>query len=544
MKYASNRKNLTMKQLEILIKRAETQGVSPQSEVYGPQRPANAQDRIPQISHTPGGSTGYAAPLVSSGPDVLQQQKSSTPLGTAMFVGGNLLPGVAALDTGMTSFRRDAAPPLAKQVEMGQRDLYRERLKLEHPVQAQQLRAQYPGGSYYGRSPYWNTTKNFLGRTAAVGLPGIDVWYGPRIVKDRYNAAKAPDANTQYVAQYAGPWYNYMNQGLEGLFGVVDAGTAAGSAGTLAYLAGGPIQQLMGTRYAPWMLRGMGRLGAAANVAWPLFLAEGAYELGKAGRDAIVEDTRGRETSYASLNETEQEGRELQQQLARVRPMEAEKAQAASEFIRQQQEANAKLHWASEPEFQVNYESKDGESEDGESKDGKRITRRAEVSKRPSGWSGSFIDWMDQRYRDWMNAPQVARRRRNPETGREEDYNVAAYAYRLPKKKNTDGRTESEPTTTESKPPKYILEPDPAAVSRDEGWKTPIDLERKRVTSTSGKNFMPWYWAMFADNYDTSPITAEALERQRREQEEAKRNAQARKEHWDNMAEVLKGPRF
>lgn len=480
-----------MKQLEILIKRAETQGVSPQSEVYGPQRPANAQDRTPQISHTPGGSTGYAAPPVSSGPDVLQQQESSTPLGTAMFVGGNLLPGVAALDPEMTSFRRNTAPPWAKRVEMEQRALRHERLKLEHPVQAQQLRAQYPGGSYYGRSPYWNATKNFLGRTAAVGLPGIDVWYGPRIVKDRYNAAKTPDENTRYVAQYAGPWYNYMNQGLEGLFGAVDAGTAAGSAGTLAYLAGGPIQQLMGTRYAPWMLRGMGRLGAAANVAWPLFLAEGSYELGKAGRDAIVEDTRGRETSYANLNETEQEGRELQQRLAREPSWRAAKAQAASEFIRQQHEANAKLHYTARPEFQVNYESEDGESEDGESKDSKRITRRAEVSKRPSGWSGSFIDWMDQRYRDWMNAPQVTRLRPDSKPGEQVDYNVAAYAYKLPEKKDTDGRTESEPTMKVHSSPLTLDQ-------RNQGWKTPIDLERERVNSTPGKDFMPWYWSMFA----------------------------------------------
>lgn len=338
------------------------------------------------------------------------------------------------------------------------------------------------------------------------------------MVKDRWNSVRNGDDNAAYVAEYAGPWYDYMNRGREGGFGALDLAATAGGASTLAGFAGWPAAL---------------RVGAGVGTLRPAFVMEGAYEIGKAGRDAIVANTWRREKSYEDLAGTERTGRELQRELARGRRF-GEGASDASNFIRQQQEANAKLHYTAEPEFQVNYDREAG----------KRIAQRAEVSKRPSGWSGSFIDWMDRRYRDWMNAPQVTRRRPDSKPGEKVDYNVAAYAYRLPKKKDTNGRTESEPTTTESEPTIEVHPSPPTLDQRNQGWKTPIDLERERVNSTPGKDVMPWYWAMFADNYDTSPITESDLERQRREQEEAKRNAQARKEYWDNAAEVLKGPRF
>ena len=300
-----------------------------------------------------------------------------------------------------------------------------------------------PGSSYWRRSPNWNTTKNVLGRTVSVTAPVLDVCFGPGMVKDRWNSVRNGDDNAAYVAEYAGPWSDYMNRGREGGFGALDLAATAGGA------------------------------SAGVGTLRPAFVMEGAYEIGKAGRDAIVANTWRREKSYEDLAGTERTGRELQRELARGRRF-GEGASDASNFIRQQPEANVKLHYTAEPEFQVNYDREAG----------KRIARRAEVSKRPSGWSGSFIDWMDRRYRDWMNAPQVTQKRMNPETGEEEDYNAAAYAY----KSEGAGREAA-----------YEVSPIPPTLDqRNQGWRTPIDLEQERVNSTPGKDFMPWYLSMFA----------------------------------------------
>jgi len=137
------------------------------------------------------------------------------------------------------------------------------------------------------------------------------------MVKDRWNSVRNGDDNAAYVAEYAGPWYDYMNRGLEGGFGALDLAATAGGASTLAGLAGWPATL---------------RVGAKVGALRPAFVMEGAYEIGKAARDAIVADTRRREKSYEDLAGTERTGRELQRELARGRRF-GEGASDASNFI-------------------------------------------------------------------------------------------------------------------------------------------------------------------------------------------------------------------
>lgn len=270
-------RRLTMKQLEILIKRAETQGASPQSEVYGPQRPeeANAQDRTPQISYTLGEGIGYDTPPVSSGPDIPQQQGILSAYTRLLYdVGMPYLNTLWAKDV--------AAPSFLPELSRSQTAVVNPRWK--QPFFGKEYRAwDYP--KTFERGPY-GPGKLATGFSLALGIP-----------LTAFHSAAALDSEL--------PWHRRT---IEGGMGAANAVGAAGAAmnalqygrwkwpiGAIRYSGAANLAYMAASHYADTIDRGVSALNAHAARA------EDAYT-----RRANSRPTDSNTPGYAATLELEQ----------------------------------------------------------------------------------------------------------------------------------------------------------------------------------------------------------------------------------------------
>ena len=131
-----------MKQLEILIKRAETQGASPQSEVYGPQRPEG------------------------------QEGPSRSEVATYLTLNGLAAAGgIDPPSQGSRTFIPEVGPPLTKRYQWGV-DAHNKELLKQTPGSLE-FRRSIPGSTYSWMKPENAKVKNYMARTGNVGMRGL-----------------------------------------------------------------------------------------------------------------------------------------------------------------------------------------------------------------------------------------------------------------------------------------------------------------------------------------------------------------------------------
>lgn len=253
-----------MKQLEILIKRAETQGASPQSEVYGPQRPEG------------------------------QEGPSRSEVATYLTLNGLAAAGgIDPPSQGSRTFIPEVGPSLTKRYQWGM-DAHNKELLKQTPGSLE-FRRSIPGSTYSWMKPENAKVKNYMARTGNVGMRGL----GPALAYPiwKYREDQIMNGGEQRGFYGSGSWQDRLNTGMEIGAAGLDTVAISSDAAALADMGG----RAVGRKTAPWLMkhprllrfgRGAGALTrGAAGVGMamgPLFALEAAYEGGKLYRDGLI----------------------------------------------------------------------------------------------------------------------------------------------------------------------------------------------------------------------------------------------------------------